>query len=339
MVFIVILVLTSPFWIDWLLYHSRMSIPEGCTASPNAQIVDVSVDPVGNSKTRRLKTVVFFSDGTQFITFKSHDTPGFLSTHMVVDKEVLAEIFEDAVTAHDKLCSGTRSQPAYSVTPPAEPKAPAPSVEFSQKFADPKSESTEPSPTIADPAAPAPATPKLRYCKHCGSPIDPATRQCTGCGKQYFRPPVLRKKHLAIAAGVLACAVFAILTFSLASRLNAAQSQISELNTEIAELKHSVQQYEHNIKSYATNESYYDKQLKAKTKRIDELLDENAMYREYLDYCEHYCAYITITGGKISSSIYHRLDCPYTEAADSLRILYIEFLESRDFTPCPYCYG
>lgn len=199
--------------------------------------------------------------------------------------------------------------------------------------------STEPSPTITDPAAPAPATPKLRYCKHCGSPIDPATHQCTGCGKQYFRPPVLRKKHLALSAGVLACAVFAILTFSLASRLNAAQSQISELNTEIAELKHSVQQYEHNIKSYATNESYYDKQLKAKTKRIDELLDENAMYREYLDYCEYYCAYITITGGKISSSIYHRLDCPYTEAADSLGILYIEFLESRDFTPCPYCYG
>lgn len=29
--------------------------------------------------------------------------------------------------------------------------------------------------------------PKIRYCTRCGNVIDPDTKKCTGCGKQYFR--------------------------------------------------------------------------------------------------------------------------------------------------------
>ena len=197
----------------------------------------------------------------------------------------------------------------------------------------------EPAPTIADPTTPVPATPKLRFCKLCGAPIDPATRQCTGCGKQYFRPPVLRKKHLAIAAGVLACAAVALLIFNLIAQLHAAESKVEALNAQITDLNAKLEEQ----KDISHGKEKVNSALKSTfddlQKRYDALRKENAMYREYLDYCESYCAYVTITGGKISSSIYHRLDCPYTEAADSLGILYIEFLESRDFTPCTYCYG
>ena len=98
-----------PFLLEWVPYRSRMSVPEGCVATPGAKIVDVSVKPVGNSKTRRLKTVVFFSDGTQYITFKSNNTPGLLSTHMVVDKETLLEIFQDALASHKKYCASRKS--------------------------------------------------------------------------------------------------------------------------------------------------------------------------------------------------------------------------------------
>ena len=336
MVFIAILVLTSPFWIDWLLYHSRMSIPEGCTASPNAQIVDVSVDPVGNSKTRRLKTVVFFSDGTQYITFKSHDTPGFLSTHMVVDKEVLAEIFEDAVTAHDKLCSGTRSQPAYSVTPPAEPKAPAPSVESSQKFANPKSESTEPSPTITDPSSPAPATPKLRYCKLCGAPIDPTTRKCTDCRKQYFRPPVLHKKHLAIAAGAaLVCAAVVFFVSSLVFQKNAAQAQVDALNARITELESTVAEKEREIEVCMRNIDSYQVKLTRKSEEYDKLREENTMYKDLLDFYEESVAFI----GDSGSMDYHRFPCPYMDAGEGIYVYSISLLEEYGYEPCSYCGG
>lgn len=338
MVFIAILVLTSPFWIDWLLYHSRMSIPEGCTASPDAQIVDVSVDPVGNSKTRRLKTVVFFSDGTQYITFKSHDTPGFLSTHMVVDKEVLAEIFEDAVTAHDKLCSGTRSQPAYSVTPPAEPKAPAPSVESRQKFADPKSESTEPSPTIADPSAPAPATPKLRYCKLCGAPIDPATRQCSGCGKQYFRPPVLRKKHLAIVAGVLVCAAVVFLVFNLVSSLaaqkDAAQAQVDDLNARITELEEKVAEQERQINVYKRNESSYLGQLASKDDTIENLREKNNLMSYEIEFYDMHVVFIGDDGTKK----YHNYSCEYLDLSH-FWAYNTENAKAQGYKPCSHCCG
>jgi len=43
-----------------------------------------------------------------------------------------------------------------------------------------------PKPTYAPPPAPAPAV-KTVYCRLCGHPIDSETKQCTGCGKQYFR--------------------------------------------------------------------------------------------------------------------------------------------------------
>lgn len=105
MLFVAILVITSPFWLDWLLYHDRMINPENRPVSKDAKIIDVTVDPVGNSKTRRLKTVIFFSDGTQYVTHKSRDKMGLTRLHMTVDKEVLAEILKDAIIAHDKFCA------------------------------------------------------------------------------------------------------------------------------------------------------------------------------------------------------------------------------------------
>lgn len=196
---------------------------------------------------------------------------------------------------------------------------------------------TEPEPTITDSTAP--ATPKLRYCKHCGSPLDPATHQCTGCGKQYFRPPVLRKKYLAIAAGVLVCAAIMFLVVNLVSQKNAAEAKVEELTVRVAELERAVAEKAEQIKSGDLTIGDYMIEIAKKDTVISEIKEEIATYREYLDYCEIYCAYITCSDGKISSSIYHRLDCPYTETADYLRILYIDFLEENGFKPCPHCYG
>ena len=212
-------------------------------------------------------------------------------------------------------------------------------AEVSSESTEPEFEAADPSPTIADPTSPAPATPKLRYCKHCGSPLDPATRQCTGCGKQYFRPPVLRKKYLAIAAGVLACAAIMLLVGNLVSQKNAAEAKAEELTVRVAELESAVAEKVEQIKSRDLTIGEYMIELAKKNTEIGELKEESATYREYLDYCEMYCAYLTCSDGKISSSIYHRLDCPYTETADYLRILYIDFLEEKGFKPCPHCYG
>ena len=192
----------------------------------------------------------------------------------------------------------------------------------------------EQEPTIADPSSPAPATPKLRFCKHCGSPIDPATRQCTGCGKQYFRPPVLHKKHLAIAAAALACVAIVFLVSNLIAQKNSAQAQVDALNARITELESTVAEKERQIEVYKRNEDAYQVKLTRKSEEYDKLRKENTMYREHLRYCEYYCAYIIPNG-----QIYHRLDCPYAGATEDLVILYIDFLESKGCKPCSHCYG
>ena len=196
----------------------------------------------------------------------------------------------------------------------------------------------DPLPAEQEPTITAPATPKLRYCKLCGAPIDPVTRKCTDCRKQYFRPPVLRKKHLAIAAGVLACAAVVFLVYNLvsvvAAQKDAAQAQVDALNARITELESTVAEKERQIEVYKRNEDAYQVKLTRKSEEYDKLREENTMYREHLRYCEYYCAYIIPNG-----QIYHRLDCPYAGATEDLVILYIDFLESKGCKPCSHCYG
>lgn len=193
----------------------------------------------------------------------------------------------------------------------------------------------EQEPTIADPAAPAPATPKLRFCKHCGSPIDPTTRQCTGCGKQYFRPPVLRKKHLAIAAGVLACAAVALLIFNLITQLHAAESKVEALNAQITDLNAKLEEQ----KDISLGKEKVNSALKSTfddlQKRYDDLREENTMNKELLSFYEEYVAFI----GDSESMDYHKLPCPYMDAGEGISAYNISLLEEYGYEPCPYCGG
>jgi len=59
------------------------------------------------------------------------------------------------------------------------------------------------SPHIAPAVAP-PKTSKQRFCKYCGGAIDPETKKCTSCGKQFFRLPKTTSNKLIIAIVVLA---------------------------------------------------------------------------------------------------------------------------------------
>ena len=340
MVFFVILVITSPFWLDWLLYHGRMINPENCPVSKDATIIDVTVNPVGNSKTRRLKTVVFFSDGTQYVTHKSRDNMGLTRLHMTVDEEVLAEIFNDAVTAHDKLCSGTRSQPAYSVIPPAEPKAPAPSVESGHKFVDSKPKIIEPSPTIADPASPAPATPKLRYCKLCGAPIDPVTRKCTDCRKQYFRLPHLNKKHLFIGVGTLVAVVVVILMTCLVLRLSTAEAKVEELNAQVETLNAELANQKNLVEKYTKAASSYSSSLGSLQTKYDDLYKENIDLRTQntsMSSKISFYDWAVVIVPDDGSKKYHKYGCSYLDMSDGFYAYNPENARYFGYKPCSHC--
>ena len=205
----------------------------------------------------------------------------------------------------------------------------------------PEAEIIEPTPTITDPSSPAPVTPKLRYCKLCGAPIDPTTRKCTDCRKQYFRPPVLRKKHLFIGAAALVCAAVVMLTVNLVSQKNVALYQVDELAAQITELEKTVAEKEQQIRLLQRDKEMYQSKLTQKSEAFDALRKENTMYREHLRYCEDYCAYIVPTSisGINSGGLYHRLSCPYAGKIDNLVMIEIGFLESKGYKPCSHCYN
>lgn len=204
---------------------------------------------------------------------------------------------------------------------------------------EPPAPDPEPAPTIADPSSPAPATPKLRYCKLCGAPIDPTTRKCTDCRKQYFRPPVLHKKHLAIAGAALACAAVVFLVFNLVSSLvsqkDAAQAQVDDLNARITELESTVAEKERQIEVYKRNEDAYQVKLTRKSEEYDKLREENTMYKDLLDFYEEYVAFI----GDSESMDYHKFPCPYMDAGEGIYVYSISLLEEYGYEPCPYCGG
>lgn len=89
--------------------RSRMVVPDGATPDPEARIVDVQVKPIGYKSSRRLRTTVFFSDSTKYLTCKSSDSQGILHVHMKVDQGVLEEILADALAAHEKLIASTKA--------------------------------------------------------------------------------------------------------------------------------------------------------------------------------------------------------------------------------------
>lgn len=195
-------------------------------------------------------------------------------------------------------------------------------------------------PTIADPAAPAPATPKLRFCKHCGSPIDPATRQCSGCGKQYFRPPVLRKKHLYIGAGVLACAAVVFLVFNLASRLNAAEDEVEELNAQIAELQTQLATQEDISSRYIKEASSHKSNLADLQKNYDELRAENADLRSENATMRSEIAFYdwaVVIVPNNGSNKYHQYGCSDLDLSDGFWAYNSEAAIDRGYKPCSHC--
>ena len=205
-------------------------------------------------------------------------------------------------------------------------------------FAVSESPVPDPLPTEQEPAtsAPAPATPKLRYCKLCGAPIDPVTRKCTDCRKQYFRPPVLHKKHLAIAAGVLACAavVFLVtnLVSSLASQKDAAQAQIDDLNARITELEEKVTEQERQINVYKRNESSYLGQLASKDDTIENLREKNNLMSYEIAFYDRHVVFVADDGTKK----YHNYSCEYLDLS-YFWAYNTEAAEDRGYKPCSHC--
>lgn len=103
MLYFILLILIIPFVIYIVRYTgSRMKFDKCSSVDPNATIVEVHSESDNWGKNKHIKTIVFFSDGSEYHTYFTKNEPGFGSTRIVVDDEVIEEIKRRAMIAHRK---------------------------------------------------------------------------------------------------------------------------------------------------------------------------------------------------------------------------------------------
>lgn len=103
MAFFFITILLSVFTYYIVRYSSSQINTDDCPQlDPNATIVAVRSEPDNWGKYKHIKTIVQFSDGSQYHTYYTRQEPGLGYTTIVVDEEVVEEIKEKAIIAHRK---------------------------------------------------------------------------------------------------------------------------------------------------------------------------------------------------------------------------------------------
>ena len=72
---------------------------------PVAKIADVKQETVGSKNDKKIRTVVTFDDGFEYVSHKTDRDDSFFSYRIQVTEATRKEILEDAMEAHQKACN------------------------------------------------------------------------------------------------------------------------------------------------------------------------------------------------------------------------------------------
>lgn len=159
---------------------------------------------------------------------------------------------------------------------------------------------------------------KIKYCSQCGSQIDPVTKKCTGCGKQYFRGLRFTKSSITVIA--LASVIAIVSTLGLLQYINT-----QELKAEISDLESQVKNKQLIIDSLQS-------QVKNKQSTIDSLRSQVWDNEELVDFVDDYIVFIENDG----SNLYHKYECDKF-VGDDCWAHNVEYAEYIGYKPCPKC--
>lgn len=196
-------------------------------------------------------------------------------------------------------------------------------------------EEAPPAPVTVQP--PTPSKPKARFCKLCGDPIDPATRKCSGCGKQYFRLPAFTDKHYFIAATAVACAVIAFLLAVLVLKNNQVaelSATISDLETRLGQAEDDIAAQERTIQGYERSDSNFRKEIATKTEAIEKLQAENSDMQKEIRFYDDHVVFVSDDGTRK----YHNYSCPYLDLSH-FWAYNTEAAKDEGYKPCSHCCG
>lgn len=184
-------------------------------------------------------------------------------------------------------------------------------------------------PSEITPAKPKKA--KSRFCKLCGNSIDPATKKCTGCGKQYFRLPVIKKNNLIPKVIV----ILSLLIVGLCIYRNVQyQNQITSLNARISELESTVETMEAQHVSDEALISDLRKKNAGYSSKIYTLSQQVEKMQPVYDFCNDHVVVVSDDGTRK----YHKIQCIYFD--DSYFWAYnTEKAVQLGYTPCSFCFS
>lgn len=152
--------------------------------------------------------------------------------------------------------------------------------------------------------------PFKKYCSRCGNGIDPATKKCSGCGKQYFKGISFKTflvimlcilLFLSLALNILLCFIIADLrenSVTLTRENSTLRSEKDQLNTTNTTLNSTI-----------------------------------SKYKKEIDFYNKYVVLVADDG----TDLYHHYNCYYFQACDSFWIYYVKEAEDKGFSPCPDC--
>ncbi len=160
------------------------------------------------------------------------------------------------------------------------------------------------------------------FCKKCGSAIDPNTKKCSGCGKQYFNA----KKTIPIV--LLSVLLVASIGFNVLQYLQSREAieTVATQTTQIEKLEKEVASQKSTISTQKTKINNLEKE-------VDELEDRNFDLFCDLYFYEEYAAIVPDDGRKR----YHIYGCEDCDTS-SFWIYNIEAAEQYGYYPCPKCY-
>lgn len=154
-----------------------------------------------------------------------------------------------------------------------------------------------------------------KYCSRCGHGVDPLTKKCTGCGKQYF-------KGITARGFLIAMFVF-LFVVSFAGNIILFYTTIS-IREEYAELKKA-----NSLKIVALNQEISE--LKRENSSLQVSFYEHAQKANFMD---KHIVLVEDDGTKL----YHKYDCDNLPKK-SFWAFNTEAAKGNGYKPCPICCG
>lgn len=182
----------------------------------------------------------------------------------------------------------------------------------------------------------------MKYCKHCGAPIDPRTKKCSKCGKQYF---TFRNKWVILSfVFILLFLVASTANFflyrayvsasdssvSLKEKYDSARAELTSLQSKNSELSTRNKDLRSENSAKSDELTYLRNQAASNDKRIQFLQKNLYFLYEYDSVYYHRYGCISTPGG-------HMLWNSLLLDPDDVTLCTREYAISRGYIACPDC--